>query len=71
VTKSKHERAIDAEQRATDWHFKAITAEGDGDAAKAERMREKAQFWRDRMNLLIGNGNGIRDLNAARSSQEG
>lgn len=65
MKKSLRDRQIEAEQRATDYHFRAIDAEASGNMAKAEKLRDKCQFWRDRMNLLIGNGNGVRDLNAS------
>ena len=59
--KTLSERQIEAEQRAENAHFDAIDAEQSGDSAKAEKFRAKAQYWRDRMNLLLGNGNGIKD----------
>lgn len=55
MAKSKHERAIEAEQRASKYLADANEASEKGQKAKAGRLYEKCQFWLDRMNKLLGN----------------
>ena len=55
MTKSKHDRMIDAEQNCGKWKADGNEAEERGDYAKAEKCFAKAQFWLDRYNRLAGN----------------
>jgi hypothetical protein len=55
VTKSKHERMIEADERGSRYLADANAAAERGDNAKAERLYEKGQFWLDRYNKLAGN----------------
>ena len=48
-------KAIEAEQRASKWLADGNEAEERGNAAKAEKCFEKAQYWLDRLNRLEGN----------------
>lgn len=50
--RSVRERAIDAEALANRWLADGNEAAEAGNAAKADRCYEKAQFWLDRYNLL-------------------
>ena len=43
---------------AEDWIFKGNNAADRGEHATAERHYHRAQKWMDRMNVLLGNGDG-------------
>ena len=47
---------------AEEWTFKGNNASDKGDHDKAERHYQKAQVWMDRMNVLLGNGDGCQGL---------
>jgi hypothetical protein len=53
--KTKHERTIEAEDRAARYLADANQAAEQGDQAKAEKLYKKSQFWLDRYNTLAGN----------------
>lgn len=44
-----------ATERASDWQYKGNVALERGDRVAAEKAFEKSQYWRDRMNRLLGN----------------
>lgn len=51
------ERIADADARASMYLGNANEAEERGDFARAERLREKCQFWMDRYTLLTNQDN--------------
>ncbi|PZU95544.1 MAG: hypothetical protein DI527_00620 [Chelatococcus sp.] len=53
---SLRDRIVDADTRASMFLADANEADERGNRAKAEKLYEKSQFWRDRYNLLTGNG---------------
>lgn len=55
MTKTRYERALDAEERASRWLADANELAERGQTEKAERLYQKAQFWLDRYNKLAGN----------------
>lgn len=59
VQEDKHNRELrEAEQMAEDWKYKGNKALERGDHVKAEKHFAKAQPWIDKMNRLLGNGDG-------------
>lgn len=52
--KTQHEKSIDADIKCRQWLAKATDARDAGKKELAERYEEKAQFWLDRWNKLIG-----------------
>lgn len=50
------ERIADADALASRWLADGNEAAERGDMTKAERCYEKSQYWKDRYNLLTGNG---------------
>ena len=53
--KSKHERALEAEIKASRYLADANALAEQGNTAEAELLYEKGQFWLDRYNKLAGN----------------
>ncbi|HEX2600080.1 MAG TPA: hypothetical protein VHL05_14975 [Terriglobales bacterium] len=51
----RKQRAIDAEVRGSQYLADANQAAERGDKAKAEKLYDKAQYWLDRYNKLMGN----------------
>lgn len=55
-------KQVDELQHATDmaamWQYRGNRASERGDGELAERHYERSQKWRDRMNVLLGNGDG-------------
>jgi hypothetical protein len=54
--KSVHDRALDAEHRASAYLADANEAAERGNVEKAEKLYAKSQYWLDRMNVLNGDG---------------
>ena len=55
MTKTLADKVADADMRGGNWLAKANEATERGESEKAERLYEKAQFWLDRANRLLGN----------------
>ncbi len=55
MPKTLKERIIDAEVRGSTAIADANEANERGDRSKAEKLYDKAQFWLDRYNRLVGN----------------
>jgi hypothetical protein len=55
MPKDKHDKTVEADIRCRHWLAKATDAREAGKKAVAERCEEKAQFWLDRWNKLLGN----------------
>ena len=53
--KTLHEKMIEADERGSRYLADANEAAERGQAAKAERLYEKGQYWLDRYNKLAGN----------------
>ena len=53
-----HQARIDAEEKAGYWLSLGNQAAERGEHEKAERHYAKAQRWQDRMNRILGNGDG-------------
>ena len=53
--KPLNESILDADVRASQYLGDANEAAERGDKVTAEKLYEKAQFWLDRMNKLLGN----------------
>lgn len=53
--KTLQEKILDADERASRYLADGNEASESGKAAKAERLYEKSQYWRDRYNKLAGN----------------
>jgi len=56
MRKPLQDRITDAEQRCGCYLAAANEASERGQTEKAEKLFAKSQFWRDRMNLLSGDG---------------
>lgn len=56
MTRSLQDRITDAEQRCGRYLADANEAEECGKWEKAAKLRQKQQYWLDRMNLLSGDG---------------
>jgi len=56
MTKTLNERIADADQKGSDWLYRANLAAERGEHEKAERMYEKGQKWLDLSNKLRGCG---------------
>lgn len=54
----KRQKIIEAEQKSGHWLHLGNLASERGDEALAERHYERSQKWMDRMNELLGNGDG-------------
>lgn len=52
------DQLIEAEEMAGMWMHRANLAAEAGDHARAERHYGTAQKWQDKMNRLLGNGDG-------------
>lgn len=50
-----HERILQADERGSRYLSDANAAAERGDAARAQRLYAKGQFWLDRYNKLAGN----------------
>jgi len=55
MTKTIHQRILEAELRGSCYLADANEAAERGDKAKADKLYEKGQFWLDRLNKLLGN----------------
>lgn len=59
VREDQHKRELqEAQMMAEDWKYKGNKALERGDRVKAEKHFAKAQPWLDKMNRLLGNGDG-------------
>ncbi len=52
--KPLQERILEADTRASQWLADANEAREAGNLSRAEACEAKAQFWKDRYNLLAG-----------------
>ena len=52
------ERIIEADEMAALWLYRGNIASEKGDLEKAERHYERSQKWLDKLNRLLGNGDG-------------
>lgn len=48
-----------AERMAAHWLYSGNRAAECGEHEKAEEHYERSQIWHDKMNRLLGNGNGL------------
>lgn len=55
TAKTTAEKIIDADEHGGRWLAKANDLADRGETEKAERCYEKAQYWLDRSNKLLGN----------------
>ena len=57
MTKTTHEKMLEAEERAGRYlaDFNELDERGLSNTPKAQRLIEKSGFWRDRYNKLAGN----------------
>lgn len=55
-TKTVAEKIADADEYGSRWLAAANEAAERGEHEKAERLYAKGQFWLDRANKLLGNG---------------
>jgi hypothetical protein len=53
-----NQKLIEAEQMAGQWLYRGNRAAERGNAELAERHYARAQKWHDKMNRLLGNGDG-------------
>jgi hypothetical protein len=50
--------ALKFEQKAARWLHEANLAAEAGDKERAEKLYAKCQYWLDKMNVALGNGDG-------------
>ena len=56
MTRTKHDKMIEAEERGSYWLANGNEALERGNAERAEKCFAKSQYWLDRYNALAGNG---------------